>query len=227
MTTQIAWKEKLVAVIVYAAGALAAVIIYLQAANYSLIRESYDELRDAFSSPYPGYLVPTFNSITVDGDSITVGERPDGHQLLFVFSPAGEFSVASASPWRRLAESIAEEHPNVQVIGIDRDGEGAAGEFRDEHGFDFPVTTFPTLKHVMLYRVIGTPLVVHLDPRGEVLYSRSGVLTDSLAIDSVAVAVRSLLKQRERPATIPGGADDVPPGDRADGNDFGAMKQGN
>ena len=186
-------RETVKTVVAYAAISVATLIIYLQVMNYNLVRESYDDLRVAFRSPYPGYLVPTFVGTTVDGDGITVGERPDGRQLLYIFSPTGEFSVASAAAWRDLASSVAEEHPDVQVVGIDRDGDGAAANFRDEHGFSFPVTTFPTPKLAMLYRVQSTPLVVYLDRQGEVLYSRAGVLTDPVAIDSVAVAVRDLV----------------------------------
>ena len=208
LVLELTGKRKLTTVVVYTAIGLAAVIIFLQAMNHTLLRESYDELRDSFSSAYPGYLVPTFTNTTVDGDSITVGEHHDGRQLLFVFSPNGEYSGASAPVWRAFANSVAKEHPDVQVIGIDRDGEGGAADFRDDHGFDFPVTTFPTPKLAMLYRVRGTPVVISLDQRGRVLYSRTGVFTDPVAIDSVAVAIRELVG-RDGPAAISDNAEGV------------------
>ena len=183
-------RRKAVRVLVYGTLGLATLVIFRQADRFDLLSERYIELRDAFQWPQPGYAVPTFDSHTVDGEEITVGERPGGRQLLFLFSPACEFSIASAPAWRELADAIARGHPDVQVIGIDVAGEGATAEYRDEHGFEFPVTTFPAPKLARLYRVRGTPLVVYLDHQGEVLYSRAGVLGEAAAIDSVAVAVR-------------------------------------
>ncbi len=170
-----------------------------KADNYSALRERYGELRDAFRSPYPGYIVPTFVGTTVDGTRITVGERLDGPQLLFVFNTADE----SPGPhWRTLATALAEEHPGLQVVGIGVDGNGTTDEGAVDNELDFPVTSFPTPKLARLYRVGSTPLVLYLDRQGEVQYSRTGDLRDPIAIDSVTVAVRDLAN-RDVPAQTP------------------------
>ena len=178
-------------------------VVLLARQNGALAERATRLERRAFE-PYPGMWVPTVTATTLDGAPLVVGERTDGaRQLLFVFSTTCPYCEASLPAWREIATAAAAPpEPRTVVTGIVVDS-GDADAYRRAHGFGFPVARFPSAKARSMYRMRSVPLVLLLDAEGRVLYSRTGVLRDRTATDSVLAAVRWTPPRRSGNATGP------------------------
>lgn len=187
-------REYLVAYAPYAGLLVAALLIVRLSVELRTVTGDYTELLERLRSPHAGYMVPTFETETVAGERVTIGEAsPGSRQLLLIFDTACPYCRASLPAWREIAGTIRSQERRIAVLGLAVDEEdGPIRAYRQEHGFDFPVLRFPQPKLRRLYRATAVPLIVLLDSDGRVLYSRLGVLDEPAAIDSVLAALRGM-----------------------------------
>jgi peroxiredoxin len=183
--------SKVERILLYVGLAAATFLIFRVTSDYRTLADTHTELRQRLQWPHAGYSVPTFTGETIDGGSITLGEREDGRQFVFFFSTTCEFCLASLPAWKQITET-SRTHEDLEVVAVAVDRDGAIRQYRDRHGLTFPITTFPSDKLARLYRAGNVPLIALLNSSGRVLYSRVGVLDEGAALDSVLTALREL-----------------------------------
>lgn len=132
------------------AAALAAAVALV--AVLGMQRRAQDEryaalLRDT-SLPRGRMYVPTFTAPTVDGSSVTVGERRDGgKQVLFLFTTTCPYCKASLPAVREVALAAAQElAPGATMYGIVLDSLSLAAEYASVNDLRFPIVEFPARK---------------------------------------------------------------------------------
>jgi len=187
-------REHLVAYAPYAGLLVSALLIVRLSVELRTVTGNHAELLERLRSPHAGYMVPTFETETVAGERMTIGEAsPGSRQLLLIFDTECPFCRASSAAWKEIAGMIRSRVRGTSVLGLAVDEtDGPIRAYRREHGFDFPILRFPQPKLQRLYRATAVPLIVLLDSDGRVLYSRLGVLDEPAAIDSVLAAVGGL-----------------------------------
>lgn len=119
--------------------------------------ERYATLRENTSLPRRGVFVPTFVAQTIEGDSITIGERPDsGKQVLFLFTTTCPYCKASLPAIREIADAAAAA-PDVGMVGIVLDSLDHAIAYAHANALSFPIIEFPARKLRYLYRARSVP----------------------------------------------------------------------
>jgi len=177
--------------LLYAAVVASAVLLLALVRRYDALRDQHKVLTERIQWPHPGYSVPTFETATIDGDSVTVGRADHGRQFLIFFTTECPYCRASVDAWNRITAAAQREIPDVASLGIALDPDGPLDAYRREHHLVFPIVKFPDEKLRRLYRARSVPLVVLLDSTGRVLYSRLGALENEVAIDSVLYALNA------------------------------------
>ena len=154
--------------------------------------ERYASLQESTILPRPGVFVPTFTASTLDGSSVTIGERPDsGKQVLFAFTTTCPYCLASLPAIREIAAAAVEmQKPSVAMVGIALDTLELARAYAASNALSFPIVEFPARKLRYLYRARSVPIILVLDAEGRIVLGRVGVLTDRAAVDSVLAAMR-------------------------------------
>lgn len=149
----------------------------------------YHKLRLLSTLPHAGIPVPTFRTVTLAGDSVTVGESADSasRQLIFVFNTTCPYCRGMIPLWQRMSDSLG-RLGRVQVLAISLHSADTTRRYVAEHALRYPVLTFPQPKLERLYRALAVPENVVLDWTGTVLYAKTGTL-DAAALDSVYAAV--------------------------------------
>lgn len=171
------------------AGA-AALVVVLARQNRTL-RDELATLGRQASLPRVGLYVPTFQTATLDGRSVTIGKAaPGSRQVLFVFNTTCGFCLETLPSWTAIVTELRESADRVSVYGISLDPETETREYVTEHALSFPVLLFPEGKLERLYRVGGVPLTLVLDHEGRILYAKPGTLRDRASIDSILAAVQ-------------------------------------
>ena len=163
-------------------------ILVLASRNRELSAE-YQTLRELSTLPHSGTVVPTFRTVTLEGNPVTVGELADStsKQVLFVFDTRCPFCLSTIPVWERMADSLGRLR-GVHISAISLDPADTTARYVAQHELSYPVLTFPQPKLRRLYRATAVPQTVVLDWRGTVLYARIGVL-DSVSRDSVYTTV--------------------------------------
>jgi len=177
-------------VLLYAGLLVGGFLIFQVSRQYEALAETYSRLRERLQWPHAGYSVPTFETVTIDGDLVTLGETAGKRQLVFFFSTECQYCRASLPGWREVIGEARRAVPDIEILGVGADEDEPMAEYRSEHGLQFPVLTFPDPKLKRLYRAGSVPLIAVLDSTGRVLYSRLGALEERAAVDSVLTAVR-------------------------------------
>jgi len=169
---------------------VACALVFLLSRRLRDLSAAYQELRRLSTLPHAGTVVPTFRTLTLVGDSITVGELPDSaaRQVLFVFNTTCSFCRGIIPLWEQLADSIGGLGRRVQALAISLDPLDTTRHYAAEHALRYPVLTFPQRKPERLYRAAVVPQTLVLDGTGTVLYAKTGTL-DSSSLDSVYSAV--------------------------------------
>jgi peroxiredoxin len=178
-------------------------VFVLGVKNQSLKRE-VRRLRVQDKVPHAGVVVPVFRTVTLTGDSVTIGAgQPGGRQVLFYFTSTCPYCIQTLPAWKRITSEVQTREGDVAaVFGISLDSVDATTRYTAVHALRFPVLRFPDAKTAALYRAVGVPMTVVLDDDGHVLYGRAGALTERVAIDSVLAAVRPTSPQP--PTPVPG-----------------------
>lgn len=171
-----------------------ALVLVLSRQNQTLAAQNV-KLRRTLTQPIAGLALPTIRTVTLAGDSVTIGERADGgRQVLFAFTTTCPYCRASIPAWKRIAAAAHDAPPSAPpavAYGLVLDSSDAAvTKYFAEHALPYAVARFPTRKLASLYRVQSVPATIVLDADGRVIYSKVGELTDPVVIDSVIGALR-------------------------------------
>lgn len=186
--------------LVIAAVALGMVVLLAQRTR-DLNRQLTAALQRA-GYPYPGMDVPAFTTTTLSGDTVTIGEGPEGSRaVLYLFTTTCPYCRASLQTWQEIADSLSPA-PDVQAFGISLDSTHLAVRYAGDHDLRFPILRFPSDKLRRMYGGKLVPETIVLDENGRVIWSRVGALSDAASRDSVLDAVR--WRPSSPPSPLPG-----------------------
>ncbi|MDP9348514.1 MAG: TlpA family protein disulfide reductase [Gemmatimonadota bacterium] len=165
--------------------------------------ERYARLYDRATRPYAGMWVPTFRAATLAGDSVTIGETPEGRrQVLFFFTTICPYCKSSLPAWKELAATLDTlTTPKVEVYGVSLDSVDVTREYAVEHELPYPVLFFPEEKLSRIYRAGTVPLTAVLDEQGRMVHARLGEISERASIDSVVAMVK--WRAEPRPSAPP------------------------
>jgi hypothetical protein len=136
-----------------------------------------------------GQVVPPVWARTLSGDSVLLGEGPEGtRQVLFVFNTTCAICLATLPAWKRVQDKLASV-PGVSLVGWSQDAESLTREYLSEHGVTFPTVVGVGHKYLTLYRVRGVPSTLVIDETGNVLYGRAGRLSPAAEDSIVTILV--------------------------------------
>lgn len=97
-------REQFVAYAPYAGLLVSALVIVGLSAELRTATDNYTVLLERLRSPPVGYMLPTFETETVSGDRVTIGEAsPGSRQLLLIFDTECPFCRASLPAWRDIS----------------------------------------------------------------------------------------------------------------------------
>ena len=176
---------------VMAAGlVVGATLVVVLSQRLTRLTHAYQVLQRRASTLTTGEVVPTFQAVTLTGDTLTVGERLDGgKQVLLLLTTTCPFCRATLPVWAQLADSIRQVRPDVEVIAVSLDSLDATRRYAEEQGMAMPVVTVPTRKLVRLLRAGRVPQTVVVNHEGRVLYGWAGLLSAQAVLDSILIAV--------------------------------------
>ena len=191
---------RLLPAIALTAAAALVVVLSLKVRD---LNDRYSKLREFAYRPHAGMFVPTFQTSTLEGAPVTVGESPGaGRQVLFVFTTTCPYCQSTLPAWREIDAALdTVRSVPVAVYGISLDSVPVTRGYAARNRLPFPVVRFPQDKLASIYRAGTVPLTVVLDEEGRVIHSRLGELKGRPAIDSVLAMVR--WKPEPRPAAVP------------------------
>lgn len=177
--------------------AAATLLVIALAVDNRRLSKRYEELLRVATEARPGMYVPTFEGVTIDGDTLTIGEARPGHrQLLFFLTTTCPYCRASIPAWNELAATAPAD---VTVAAVALDSASLVEAYRRERGLEVPVLVVTDRRLGALYRVNRVPLTMLLDDAGRVLLARIGELSDPAAIDSVRSALTAEVSRIEPP----------------------------
>jgi len=176
---------------VMAAGlVVGATLVVVLSQRLTRLTHAYQVLQRRASTLTTGEVVPTFQAVTLTGDTLTVGERLDGgKQVLLLLTTTCPFCRATLPVWAQLADSIRQVRPDVEVIAVSLDSLDATRRYAEEQGLAMPVVTVPTRNLVRLLRAGRVPQTVVVNHEGRVLYGWTGLLSADAVLDSILIAV--------------------------------------
>jgi len=175
-------------ILTLAALTAAVVLVAILGVQKQSLRLKYNALIEESSGPYAGLSMPSFDAITLSGDSVTIGSESDGsNQVLFFFAAACRTSRGTIPAWNEIAQHATAED-RFSVYGIQLDSATMRIAYPDADEPRFPVLRLPDPRLQEWYRIRGVPATVVLNASGRVAYRKLGGLTRQATIDSVLTA---------------------------------------
>jgi hypothetical protein len=169
---------------------VAAIVVVTLARQKQALEARYRELAARLDVPYVSMYVPVIRALSVQGDSILIGEPGEGErQLLLVFDTRCPPSRASLPWWNGLADRLADDS-RVRTYGVSLDSLEASRAYAMEHELAFPVVRLTERRAQGLVRLRRVPQVLILNHEGRVVFRRLGVLESEAAVDSIVAAAR-------------------------------------
>jgi peroxiredoxin len=188
--------DRTMRILPYAALVVAAALVVVLGQQKRGLIGQYNDLQQryyrALREPLPNSFLPAFQTATLDGRPVTIGQLPQsGRQVLFVYTTTCPYCKASLPAWRRIA-SVADtlSSPRAQVYGVSLDSADATRKYEVANRLPYPSVRFPEQKLISMYRAGAVPMTLVLDQNGRTVYSRVGELRAPAAIDSVLTALR-------------------------------------
>lgn len=167
----------------------AAAIIYLSLQLRELTEER-NRLAERLRWPHAGSAVPTATVVSLEGDSLEIGRTAGRHhQLLYLFSPGCPHCRSSYPAVRQLFRKVQGDHPNVWGYALSAAPRDSLQAYRTQRPLSVPSAPFDSPKLAELYGGTHVPLLMLLDNRGYILYSRLGALSEP-SVDTVLAVVR-------------------------------------
>jgi peroxiredoxin len=174
--------------IVLIALLMSCTLIVILGQRLGSLSKAYLEVRRLATTLHTGSVVPSFRTVTLSGDSLTIGDAPDTamRQVLFVLNTTCPYCEATLPVWAKMGDSLPKLQPGrIRVAGISLDSLRQTVAYVAEHRIGYPMLLFPEYRMKRLYRAQTVPQTLVLDGNGTVLYAHIGVLKDPAVIDSV------------------------------------------
>lgn len=175
-----------------AALLVACALVLTLARQAGALRKHNALLARSLVEPVRGMWVPTFTTVTLDGDTVHVGEtHSGGRQLLFVFTTSCPYCRSMIPTWTALAHTAtaATSDRPPMVVGVSLDSVATSRRYVEQHRLPYPVISLTDRKLAALYRTRTVPLTLVLDSIGRVAHARIGEFHDAPAMDSVLAAL--------------------------------------
>ena len=173
-------------VLVLAALLGAAGLVVVLAAQNREFREQVRHLRRERRILHEGVVVPAFRTTTLAGDSVLIGDPPEGgRQLLMILNAACPYCRETLPYWKNVVRRIRADTVAIQAYAVSLDPDSVTRAYLTEHAFDVPAIRFPDERTAAVYRAIGVPITVVIGAGGQVLYGRGGAITRTETVDSL------------------------------------------
>jgi hypothetical protein len=188
-----------VAMIVVSTLALT-VIIAAKEAELRALRPVSREIKRLRAMPAVGAYVPLLRTVSVAGDSLTIGETVLGRsQVLFAISTSCAICEAVRPTLERLADSL--RTADHDVIWLSISGRDSTIAYRAKHQLRDPVVVLDDVRTTRLFGIKGVPLVLVVDAKGRVWHAHGSRFATTAAADSILVVARSARRGRLVPPT--------------------------
>ena len=170
----------------------AAGIIGALAFEVHSMRPKVAELSARRVFPYESQWVPTVRAVTLQGDSVTIGETPDGRrQVLIAFATTCPHSLASLTAWKRISAELARDSlGRADVFWLSLSPRDSTAAYVAAHGITAAVIFPADRKMLRVYRIKGSPLTLVLDHEGQIVHAHPMELSEPADMDSVLTAAR-------------------------------------
>jgi hypothetical protein len=168
------------------------VLVVILGMRVGRLEDRVGQLQERASTAYPGLVVPSFTTTSIEGDTITIGETAGPKQVLFMFTTTCPYCLASIPAWRDIA-TLADTSTSLSftAFAVSLDSIPATADYARSNTLT-QVVTFPGRRWAGLYRIRSVPHILVLSSEGRVLYSRTGVFTNQAALDSLRVVLATL-----------------------------------
>ena len=189
-------SDRLFRALPYVALAAAAALVVVLGQQKRTLITRYNELnlryREALTTPLRGTYLPAFQTVTLEGQPLTVGQLPsEGRQVLLFYTTTCQFCKNSLPAWRQIAAAVdTMTAPRAKTYGVSLDSVDVTKKYIAEHRLPYPTFRFPDEKLASMYRAGSVPLTLVIDEQGRTIYSRLGEITKQETIDSVLTWVR-------------------------------------
>ena len=173
----------------------AVLVVVLGQQKRKLVRENEEWRRryqEAVTQPIRGQYLPPFQTATLDGQPVSVGELPsEGRQVLLVYTTTCQFCLSTIPAWKKLTAAVDTIRSiPATVYGLSLDSVDVTRKYIAQHGLPYPTIRFPNDRMVNLWRAGSVPLTLVVDEQGRTIYSRLGEIKAQATIDSIVDAVR-------------------------------------
>jgi len=188
--------DRVTRILPYAALVAAAALVVVLGQQKRALIGRYDDLQQryyrALREPLPNSYLPTFQTATLEGQPVTIGQLPQaGRQVLLVYTTTCPYCKASLPAWKKIAGVVdTMTSPRAQVYGVSLDSADVTRRYSAAHRLPYRTVRFPDPRLVSMYRAGAVPLTLVLDEQGRTVYSRVGELSAPAAVDSVIAAVK-------------------------------------
>lgn len=154
------------------------------------LRPQADQLRTRKALPYIGQWYPTVHTVSLAGDSVTIGETGRGRsQVLIYFSTTCPYCLETLPTWKRLsAELVADSARRFDVYWVSLSDADSTAAYTRRHDITYPVVRMPHWKINRLARVKGVPITLVIDRYGQIAHVHPSVFRTRQSADSVLVA---------------------------------------
>lgn len=155
------------------------------------LRRQVGRLRLREQSLHQGLVVPSFRTLTLEGDSVFIADSAThGRDVLFIFTTTCGFCRQAIPSWKAIAQRVpALRVPHVRVFGVSLDPDSTTAAFAATNALGFAVIRFPDEKTAAIYRARAVPVTAVVDYQGRVLYGRPGVPSEA-SLDSLFAVLR-------------------------------------
>lgn len=191
-TRQYASSSRVWSILRNASLLLGAVLIVVLALEVRALEPQARELRKRRALPYIGQFVPTVRTVSLSGDSVTIGETAKGRsQVLIVFSTKCPYCLSMLDSWKRIsAELLADPKHQYDVVWVSISQRDSTLAYIAKHDIKFPVMRMPDSKTLAVYRIKGVPMTLVLDYNGQLRHVHASVFNSKASADSVVTAAR-------------------------------------
>lgn len=186
-------RARVTMIVMSVATAVMTSLVVLLSMQMKPLRAQARELMLRKALPYIGQVQPTLRAVTLDGDSVTIGETASHRaQVLLFFSPSCTYCRETAPSWKQVAQALAVSRDSVDVLWVSTGDADSTRAWAAEHGLREPVVLMPRGKARATWRIKGVPLTLITDWQGQVRYVRPSVIRTVATQDSIVLAARTV-----------------------------------
>lgn len=175
-------------IILLIAVIMAIIFLALLRRENSDLRSRIDNLSGTLAGTpeaQPGDIIPSFRSVNLESQPVTISFDNTSKRLLFIFSPQCSECLSQFPTWNRLTE-IAESK-NLPVYAVSIDGLEESRERLKHANRKFEVLIMPNQTIKRSFRVLSIPEVLLVSPKGIIEWVHYGALTDEKTEELVSI----------------------------------------